>query len=82
VVFGSALAAGVPIVLALVGLGVGSGITMLVAHLIDVPEWGSMLATMIGIGVGIDYALFIVTRYHNALADGARTRSPPSRSRR
>ena len=71
VAFGSALAAGIPIVLALVGLGVGSAIAMLVAHLIDIPEWGAMLAAMIGIGVGIDYALFIVTRYRNALADGA-----------
>jgi putative drug exporter of the RND superfamily len=71
VAFGSALAAGIPIVLALVGLGVGSALAMLVAHLIDVPEWGAMLAAMIGIGVGIDYALFIITRYRNALADGA-----------
>jgi putative drug exporter of the RND superfamily len=71
VAFGSALAAGIPIVLALVGLGVGSALAMLVAHLVDVPEWGAMLAAMIGIGVGIDYALFIVTRYRNALADGA-----------
>ncbi|MCD9625427.1 MMPL family transporter [Rhabdothermincola salaria] len=71
VAFGSVLAAGVPIALALVGLGVGSGLAMLIAHLIDIPEWGSMLATMIGIGVGIDYALFIVTRYRNELASGA-----------
>jgi putative drug exporter of the RND superfamily len=71
VAFGSALAAGIPIVLALVGLGVGSGIAMLAAHLVDVPEWGAMLATMIGIGVGIDYALFIVTRYRNSLASGS-----------
>lgn len=69
-VFGSALAAGIPIVLALVGLGVGSAVAMLVGHLVDIPDWGTMLATMIGIGVGIDYALFIVTRYRNALADG------------
>ncbi|HSM67430.1 MAG TPA: MMPL family transporter [Ilumatobacteraceae bacterium] len=68
--FGSLLAAGIPIVLALVGLGVGSGVSMLVANIIDIPEWGSMLAAMIGIGVGIDYALFIVTRYRNALANG------------
>jgi putative drug exporter of the RND superfamily len=68
--FGSLLAAGIPIMLALVGLGVGSGVAMLVAHVVDIPEWGSMLAAMIGIGVGIDYALFIVTRYRTALADG------------
>jgi putative drug exporter of the RND superfamily len=69
--FGSALAAGIPILLALVGIGIGSAVAMLVANVLDVPEWGSMLATMIGIGVGIDYALFIVTRYRTALADGA-----------
>jgi putative drug exporter of the RND superfamily len=68
--FGSALAAGIPIVLALCGLGVGSGLAMLVARVLDVPEWGSMLATMLGIGVGIDYALFIVTRYRSALGEG------------
>jgi putative drug exporter of the RND superfamily len=71
--FGSALAAGIPIVLALCGLGVGTGLAMLVARFLDVPDWGSMLATMIGIGVGIDYALFIVTRYRSSLAEG---RSP------
>jgi putative drug exporter of the RND superfamily len=68
--FGSALAAGIPIVLALVGLGVGSGLAMLVAHVLDVPEWGAMLAAMIGIGVGIDYSLFIITRFRSALGEG------------
>jgi putative drug exporter of the RND superfamily len=68
--FGSALAAGIPILLALVGLGVGSAVAMVAANVLDVPEWGSMLATMIGIGVGIDYALFIVTRYRTGLEQG------------
>jgi putative drug exporter of the RND superfamily len=68
--FGSLLAAGIPILLALVGIAVGSAVAMLVANLIDIPEWGAMLATMIGIGVGIDYALFIVTRYRTALEEG------------
>jgi putative drug exporter of the RND superfamily len=68
--FGSALAAGIPIVLALSGLGVGTGLAMLVARFLDVPDWGSMLATMIGIGVGIDYALFVVTRYRSSLGEG------------
>ena len=70
--FGSVIAAGIPILLALVGLGVGSGVAMLVAHLVDIPEWGAMLAAMIGIGVGIDYALFIVTRYRASLHAGDR----------
>jgi putative drug exporter of the RND superfamily len=68
--FGSLLAAGIPILLALIGIGVGSAIAMQAAHVLDVPEWGSMLATMIGIGVGIDYALFIVTGYRTALQQG------------
>ncbi len=69
--FGSALAAGIPIVTAVFGLGVGAGLTMLGANLVDVPDWGSQLAAMIGIGVGIDYALFIVTRFRTTLATGA-----------
>jgi RND superfamily putative drug exporter len=70
IAFGSALAAGIPIVMAVFGLGVGAGLTMLGANVIDVPDWGSQLAAMIGIGVGIDYALFIVTRFRTTLVDG------------
>ena len=70
VAFGSALAAGIPLAMALCGLGVGSALAMIAANVVDVPDWGSQLATMIGIGVGIDYALFIVTRYRAGLAAG------------
>jgi RND superfamily putative drug exporter len=74
VAFGSALAAGLPLVIAGFGLGVALGGVWLLANLIDVPDFGVQIATMIGIGVGIDYALFIVTRYRSALAEGREPR--------
>jgi RND superfamily putative drug exporter len=70
VAFGSALAAGLPLVIAGLGLGVALGGVWLMANVLDVPDFGVQIATMIGIGVGIDYALFIVTRYRSALAQG------------
>src|SRR5262249_46790971 len=70
IAFGSALAAGLPLVIAGFGLGVALGGAQLIANVLDVPDFGVQMATMIGIGVGIDYALFIVTRYRSALAQG------------
>jgi RND superfamily putative drug exporter len=64
--FGSFLAMGLPIVTALVGLGAGLGVIGLGSHFIDMVDFSSELALMIGLGVGIDYALFIVTRYRDA----------------
>jgi RND superfamily putative drug exporter len=64
--FGSLLAMGLPIVTALVGLGAGLGVIGLGSHLVDMVDFSSELALMIGLGVGIDYALFIVTRYRDA----------------
>ena len=64
--FGSLLAMGLPIVTALFGLGAGLGVIGLGSHLIDMVDFSSALALMIGLGVGIDYALFIVTRYRDA----------------
>jgi putative drug exporter of the RND superfamily len=70
VAFGSVVAMGLPIGTALVGLLVGlSGVT-LVGALVDIPTVAPLLAVMIGIGVGIDYALFVVTRFRQSLADG------------
>jgi putative drug exporter of the RND superfamily len=74
VAFGSALAAGLPLAIAGFGLGVALGGVWLTANVLDVPDFGVQIATMIGIGVGIDYALFIVTRYRSALADGSEPR--------
>ncbi len=73
VAFGSALAAGLPLAIAGVGLGVALAGVWLMANVLEIPDFGVQLATMIGIGVGIDYALFIVTRFRSALAEG---RSP------
>ncbi len=61
--FGSFLAMGLPIVTALFGLGTGIAVIGLGTHVIDVPNFAIELAGMIGLGVGIDYALFILTRY-------------------
>ncbi len=68
--FGSVLAMGLPIMTALFGLGVGIGVVGLLSHATTVPEFAIQLASMIGIGVGIDYALFIVTRYRQGLSEG------------
>ncbi|MEO3783153.1 MMPL family transporter [Actinocorallia sp. B10E7] len=68
--FGSIVAAGLPLAVALTGLGVGmAGITLLAA-VEDVSTITPMMAIMIGLGVGIDYALFVLTRFRENLADG------------
>ena len=70
ITFGSLVAAGLPLATALFGLGISSALVGLLAAVIDVPDWAPALASMLGIGVGIDYALLIVTRYRAALAAG------------
>jgi RND superfamily putative drug exporter len=66
--FGSVVAMGLPIVTALLGVGVGLAGVQLWAAIVPTPDFTVQVASMIGIGVGIDYALFIVTRYREALA--------------
>ena len=66
--FGSLIAMGLPIATALVGLGTGLGLIALFTHVVDTPNFSSELAAMIGLGVGIDYALFILTRFREAYA--------------
>ncbi len=66
--FGSLIAMGLPIVTALFGLGTGLGLIALFTHVVDTPNFSSELAAMIGLGVGIDYSLFILTRYREAYA--------------
>ena len=70
IAFGSLLAMGLPILTALFGIGSGSALIGLVTNVLDVPEFTTAVAAMIGIGVGIDYALLIVTRYRQSLHDG------------
>jgi RND superfamily putative drug exporter len=71
--FGSVVAMGLPIITALAGLGIGVALLELLTHLLVVPNFSPEMAIMIGIGVGIDYALFIVTRYRQGVFEG---RSP------
>ena len=68
--FGSVVAAGLPLATALFGLGISGALIGLLAAVLDVPDWAPALASMLGIGVGVDYALLIVTRYRGALAAG------------
>jgi len=68
--FGSVVAMGLPLLVALTGVGMGFGIVFAASHLLTVPTFGPDLMAMIGLGVGIDYALLIVTRYRQELAAG------------
>jgi RND superfamily putative drug exporter len=68
--FGSVVAMGLPILTALVGIGAGYGVVALISHLLIDPSFGPELMAMIGLGVGIDYALFIVTRHRQGLSEG------------
>ena len=71
VAFGSVLAMGLPIMTALFGIGAGLALVGLAVNLIGMPSFSNQAVMMIGIGVGIDYALFIVTRYREGLHGGA-----------
>ena len=68
--FGSVIAMGLPIGLALFGLALGISSMSLITYLIEIPSWAPQIASMVGLGVGIDYALFIVTRCRELLARG------------
>ena len=71
IAFGSVVAAGLPLVIALVGLGISSGgLIVLLANVVDVPDWTTAVSGLIGIGVGIDYALLVLTRFRAAMHDG------------
>jgi hypothetical protein len=68
--FGSVVAMGLPILTALFALGVGLSLVTLGTHVFDTADFATQLAAMIGLGVGIDYALFILTRFRNGLDEG------------
>src|ERR671922_338769 len=71
IAFGSLVAAGLPLAIALIGLGISSGgLIALLANVIDVPDWTTAVSGLIGIGVGIDYALLVLTRFRAALNEG------------
>ena len=67
--FGSIVAAGLPLAVALFGLGLSGSLIGVLAAVVDVPEFAPAVAALIGIGVGVDYALLILTRFRSALDD-------------
>ncbi len=69
--FGSLLAMSLPIVTALFGIASGLSLIALLGYLIPAPSFAPIIASLIGLGVGVDYALFIVTRFREALRGGA-----------
>ncbi len=71
IAFGSVVAAGLPLAIALVGLGISSGgLILLLANVVDVPDWTTAVSGLVGIGVGIDYSLLVLTRFRSALKQG------------
>lgn len=68
--FGTVVAAGLPIAVAVLGLVASSALIGLLSAVLGVPDWATSLAAMMGIGVGIDYVLLLVTRYREQLARG------------
>ncbi|KMS70569.1 membrane protein [Streptomyces viridochromogenes] len=70
ITFGSLVAAGLPLLTALIGVGIGVSVITALANALDLGSTTSTLAMMIGLAVGIDYALFIVSRYRAELAEG------------
>src|SRR5215212_8300448 len=78
--FGTVVAMGLPIFTAIVGLVCGLSLITLLTHVAVVPTVAPTLATMIGLGVGIDYALFIVTRHLEQRRDGMETHESIARA--
>jgi len=72
--FGSVVAMGLPIITALFGIAVAFAVLDLLSHVVTTPIFAPEIMAMIGLGVGIDYALFVVTRYRHGLAEGREPR--------
>src|SRR5580693_690073 len=70
IAFGSLLAMGLPIATALLGIGSGLSLIALLGHVFPAPSFSPIVAALIGLGVGVDYALFIVTRFREGLRAG------------
>jgi RND superfamily putative drug exporter len=71
IAFGSLLAMGLPVVTAVFGIGAGLSLIALLGHIFPAPSFSPIVASMIGLGVGVDYALFLVTRFREDLRTGA-----------
>ncbi len=78
--FGSVVAAGLPVSVALVGLGIGSAGITLLAAVMDVSPSAPTVASMVGLGVGIDYALLLITRHVEFLRSGLSVRESAARA--
>src|SRR3954454_24501168 len=70
ITFGSAVAAGLPLLATLLALGSTLGVITLLSQVVDTPDFAAQLASLIGLGVGIDYALFVVTRFRAEVRGG------------
>ena len=70
IAFGSLLAMGLPVATALFGIGAGLSLIALLGHIFPAPSFSPIIAALIGLGVGVDYALFIFTRFRTELRDG------------
>jgi putative drug exporter of the RND superfamily len=79
-VFGSAVAMGLPIITAVLGLLCGLSVITLLSHVTDVPTTAPTVATMIGLAVGIDYSLFVVTKHRAQVAQGMEVRESIARA--
>src|SRR5215213_6744878 len=78
--FGTVVAMGLPIITAIFGLACGMSVIALLGQVVDVPTTAPALATMIGLGGGIDYGLFVVTRHRDQLRDGMEVRESIARA--
>ncbi len=78
--FGSLVAAALPIGMAAFGLAVGAGTITMLAGVTQIPSFAPILASMVGLGVGIDYALFVLTRHREYLAHGVEVHEAASRA--
>ena len=74
-VFGSIFAMALPLISALASLGIATGLIGLLSHVMKMPQFATELTLLIGLGVGVDYALFIVTRHRQGLIAGGDTES-------
>jgi putative drug exporter of the RND superfamily len=72
--FGSLVAAGLPLLTALFGLGISASLIGVLAAVLPVPDWSTAVAALIGIALGIDYSLLILTRFRTALGKGLERR--------
>jgi RND superfamily putative drug exporter len=71
IAFGSIVAAGLPLAVALFGLGISGSLIGILAAVMEVPDFATAIAGLLGIGVGVDYALLVLTRFRAALEGGA-----------